>query len=327
MGLKNSLLRCGDFVVIRRYGDRYKMIYFRYGRKPPEDREGRQFGHSRVDLGGNESESGGNEPRRLQNNISRAKGRVFELGMCNPWEWFFTGTLDGARWDRGDLDAWYGNFSQYIRDQRRKGYLCAYLLIPEQHKDGSWHIHGLLSGFPPAAFRAFSLDERLPMRIIKKLQKGEQVYEWVGYRRRYGFNTLEPLRDRQRAAAYVTKYITKDFGGGGRGGAPGLEPGKHLYYASRGLAGSELLLLDRIAFPSGYRWDFEGDYCKILWKDSLEDFGLEGLRMEDGKVVYSLLDEKFTSLDNGCDWEAALKKAMAQAAAERLADLGAGRFM
>ena len=31
---------------------------------------------------------------RMSQSISRTKSRIFELAGCNPWDWFFTGTLN-----------------------------------------------------------------------------------------------------------------------------------------------------------------------------------------------------------------------------------------
>ena len=266
-----------DLCSIKRYGTRYKLTLYKHrsrrpggGYRPPEIRE----------------------DGRLENNLSRARGRVFELAMCNPWEWFFTGTISAENWDRSDLDAWYKSLSQYVRNLRRNGSPCSYLLVPEQHKNGAWHIHGLLSGFPSDSFRAFGADEYLPLALLRKIRSGTDVREWVGYRLRYGFCSLEPIRNQNRAASYITKYITKSLGSGEGVNLPGLAPGKHLYYSSRGLAGAELMAVEYFHIPDGYKWDYEGEYVNILWKDS-DDFGLDGL----DETVYGWEEEEGKRMD------------------------------
>ena len=83
--------------------------------------------------------------KKLNNNIIRAKSIVFELASCNNFYWFFTGTINQNH-NRKDLKWLIRNTNQIIRDCRKKyGGEWYYLFIPEKHKDGSWHIHGLLS--------------------------------------------------------------------------------------------------------------------------------------------------------------------------------------
>lgn len=41
---------------------------------------------------------------KIEKNIYRAKKIIFEYAFCNPWDWFFTGTLDPKKYDRTNLD-------------------------------------------------------------------------------------------------------------------------------------------------------------------------------------------------------------------------------
>ena len=92
------------------------------------------------------------EATRLSNSISRTRRRIFELAACNTWDWFFTGTLDGEKCDRNDLNGTFKRLSQFVRDYRKKqtGERIMYLIVPERHKDGAWHFHGLIKGLPEA---------------------------------------------------------------------------------------------------------------------------------------------------------------------------------
>ena len=90
-------------------------------------------------------------------------------------------------------------------------------------------MHGFLKGIPPDHLRPFSTGEKLPRYLHTKVKKGMAIYDWTAYREKFGFCDIEPIRNLQAAAAYVTKYITKGFGSG-------VEAlGNHLYYASQGL--------------------------------------------------------------------------------------------
>jgi len=121
--------------TIHRYGkDVFKVVAFKRSLNPDRD-----FIRDREDHHHNET--------KLDSNFSRARSMVLQYALCNPWEYFFTGTLDREKFDRCDLDTFQTKLSQFIRD-KRKTYSAKFqvLLVLEHHKDGAWHIHGLLPG-------------------------------------------------------------------------------------------------------------------------------------------------------------------------------------
>ena len=75
---------------------------------------------------------------KLDNNFSRARNMVLQYALCNSWDYFFTGTIDRAKFDRFNLDVYQSRLSQFMRDKRKKYQSqIQYLLVPEQHKDGA----------------------------------------------------------------------------------------------------------------------------------------------------------------------------------------------
>lgn len=166
---------------------------------------------------------------KLDCNLRRAKNTIKELVMCNEWEYFATLTLDKTKYDRYDLKKYIKDLSQYVRDLRKKGNDIKYLLIPERHKDGAWHIHGFFAGLNQEELKEFSLSEKLPSYIKNSIKQGKKLWNWVGYSRKFGFNELEEIRDIDKVSSYVTKYITKDLSD------TVSELGAKTYYCSRGL--------------------------------------------------------------------------------------------
>lgn len=195
---------------------------------------------------------------KSDNNISRAKNRVFELALCNPWNIFLTFTLDSKKYNRNDLGKFRKDLSQFVRDYNKKyGLAIKYLLIPEEHKKGGWHMHGFLMGLPDEHLRLFTLSEKLPKYIREKLKSGQAVYEWEPYRKKFGFCDLEVVKDQFAVSAYVTKYITKDLDRTVR------ESGAHLYYCSQGLSRSVVIFRGKA--NDGLVYDYESDYNSIKW--------------------------------------------------------------
>ena len=160
---------------------------------------------------------------KLSNNFSRARSMVLQYALCNPWDYFFTGTLDETKYDRYNVDKFMNDLSQFVRDKRKK-YEAKFqvLLIPEHHKDKAWHVHGLIYGLPENVLRSFRPPE--PQYLIDG-----GFLNWEDYQRKFGFCSLAPIRDPIATAYYVTKYISKDLSQ--RAG----DLGKHLYFHSRPL--------------------------------------------------------------------------------------------
>lgn len=159
---------------------------------------------------------------KLDASISRARRVVLDCCLSNDFRYFFTGTLSKTSGDRFDLRSYNKRLSQFIRDQRKK-YRSEFpfLLIPEPHRDGAWHFHGLitvpdmaLSEFPPEA----------PVKLLKGPYRN-----WSDYAKSFGFVSLSPVRDSMACAFYMSKYISKDMG------SRIEEKGGHLYYCSQGL--------------------------------------------------------------------------------------------
>lgn len=182
-------------------------------------------------------------PERFSNSISRAKARIFEYAMCNEFTHFVTLTQDGGLRNRYDLKQYVKDFGQMVRDINKQSphNRLSYVLVPEYHADGAVHMHGLIMG----------LDSRLYINEHNKL-------DWRDYRKKFGFCCIEPIRDKNACSAYMTKYVTKDLA------KTVSEKGAHLFYASHGLNGREVVskILD-CRCPVDF--DYENDYVKIAW--------------------------------------------------------------
>lgn len=164
---------------------------------------------------------------KLDCNFSRARSMVLQYALCNPWQYFFTGTIDRRKFDRFDLDVFQEKLSQFIRDKRKKyGVKFSVLLVPEHHQDGAWHVHGLVYGLPPNRLSRF-----VPPAPRHLMDRG--FLNWPDYMDKFGFCSLAPIKDPVATAFYITKYVSKDLSR--RGG----DLGKHLYLHSRPLKKAE----------------------------------------------------------------------------------------
>ena len=232
---------------------------------------------------------------KLAASVSRTRKIVLEYALCNHWEYFCTFTISKDKFDRHDLVTWRDTFLQWIRDQRKKGVPVVYVLVPEQHKDGSWHMHGFFSGVS-SVLVSFKTERKQGLKVPNKLVKGD-FYDWPAYREKFGFCSFGVIRDRVACAFYVQKYITKDM----ISSAVGV--GLHSFYCSRGLNRATLQV--EVFQNSSYLDSFlENDYqfCKTgmtKTKDSCDwTFGLEyALDLE---PLY--VPERMQSIEHDCDF-------------------------
>lgn len=76
--------------------------------------------------------------------LRRARAQVRELALANDFGLFVTLTLNGEMVDRYDMTAITKKLNVWLDNQvRRRG--LAYVLVPERHKDGAIHFHGLFN--------------------------------------------------------------------------------------------------------------------------------------------------------------------------------------
>lgn len=201
------------------------------------------------------------EKQRLACNLSRARSTIYELALCNNWEYFFTFTLDPKKYNRSNLKIFQKDLSRFFRKYREKHKVnVKYLLVPEQHKDGiNWHMHGFLIGLPEEHLRQFTLEEQLPYYIRYKLQKNEPVYDWGAYKKKFGFCNIEPIRNLESSAKYVTKYISKSMDNGI------IQANGHLYYSSQGLNRAEVTASGYYDPHQAIDFDFENEHVLLKW--------------------------------------------------------------
>lgn len=130
--------------------------------------------------------------------LSRTKTLVSDLVLCNDFELFCTFTFDPDKVDRFSLSACWGKMSRWLRHQKDNSPDFKYLIIPEQHKSGAWHFHALISHYKGSLRNS-----------NHKSGSGMPIYNLTSYRS--GFSTAVRIENKEGVAAYITKYITKDF--------------------------------------------------------------------------------------------------------------------
>lgn len=205
--------------------------------------------------------------KKLKNNISRAKSKIFEYALCNEWQYFMTFTINEKLQDRFNLEEFIKDFGVWLGNYNKKyNTKVSYIIIPEKHKiSGGWHLHGLMNGITTDSI---SINDN-------------GYYELKYYKNRFGFMSMSTIKDKYKIASYITKYITKDME------ERSEDIGKHLYYTSRGLKQKEIIYDITCDVPLNEKC-FENDFCILKWYDDIPEFiinRLEEIYNENGVAI------------------------------------------
>ena len=150
----------------------------------------------------------------LYSSLNRTRSALYMYARQCGWEYFITLTYSPDMIEnRYDFSLCMKKCSRWIRNcQNRKANDLLYLLVPEQHKDGAWHIHGLLCNTTGLTFT--DSGKRFDGKIVYNLD------DW-----KLGFSTATKVTDTYKVSSYITKYITKDL--------CAVTPGKQRYFVSK----------------------------------------------------------------------------------------------
>lgn len=159
--------------------------------------------------------------------IKRTKKKVYDYAKSNEWQWFVTFTFSPDKVNRYDYDECTKYLSKWFNNLKRSSPALSYLVVPEQHKDGAYHFHGLFSGINERqiVWTGKYVVKRVRGLRSKFVRTKEKIYKIGSYK--LGWMTATKVREMEKVTSYITKYITKDM-------LNGLH-GRKRYWCSRNL--------------------------------------------------------------------------------------------
>lgn len=151
---------------------------------------------------------------KLDESLYRTKALVRDLIRCNPWDYFVTFTFNPDKTNRYDFKECRSRLTKFFNNYRsRYSSNFRYMVIPEQHKDGAWHFHGMVRGLRDG-------DLYVPDFVISGsdlVPNTKSYVRWAQYN--LGYFSASRVKNIEACALYVTKYVTKtlsDIGVGSR---------------------------------------------------------------------------------------------------------------
>lgn len=138
------------------------------------------------------------DERDRSDNERRARQYVLHMAMLNTFSHFITWTLNRKKIDRYDSSEVSKKLKVFLKNAVAR-YGLKYIILPEFHKDGAIHMHGLISG-------SMKMEDS-----HHHLLDGRMIYNMPQWK--YGWTTaIETQGDMKQIARYITKYITKSGG-------------------------------------------------------------------------------------------------------------------
>lgn len=150
-----------------------------------------------------------NSSENRRKSYNRARNKLFDILLCTlSFDCFVTLTLSSEKVDRYDYGEVVKRLNRWLDNRVRRNSLV-YAIVPEKHKDGAIHFHGLMN------FSALKTERAYSPHTLKPLfdNSGREMYNILDFS--LGFSSVIPLSGdnaRIAAAKYCYKYITKTHG-------------------------------------------------------------------------------------------------------------------
>lgn len=137
--------------------------------------------------------------RSIHCSVARTVNNVYYLSRSNLWNWFVTLTFNPEKVNSFDYDECTKKLSKWLQNCKRVCPDMKYLVVPEKHKSGRFHFHGLFANCDGLEF----------VESGKCTKSGEVIYNIGKYK--LGFTTATKIVDNERCTKYICKYISKDL--------------------------------------------------------------------------------------------------------------------
>lgn len=128
----------------------------------------------------------------------KVKRRIYDYANSNDFKWFATFTFRASFETNEErfsaMNTWLQSQSKRAR---RNGQEFKYIVVAELHESGLVHFHALFSD---------TFDLKIKERKTKTNRSKLYVSCWKN-----GYSDIEPIKDKEACANYVSKYITKNF--------------------------------------------------------------------------------------------------------------------
>lgn len=174
--------------ITKEYPSMYKVTIFDRPLIIPKPRPGYKPKRSSTDP----------SEKAIEESLRRTRTTIFDYALSNKFTHFVTFTFNPQKVDRYSVEETSNIMKYWLNRQKKHSPDFGYVIVPEFHKDKAIHFHALIKGYAA------------DLKKTNVIQNGKRVYNVTGFTS--GFTNAQELDDDQsKAAAYLTKYITKEM--------------------------------------------------------------------------------------------------------------------
>lgn len=132
--------------------------------------------------------------------LNRSKNKIFYLSRSNDWTngYFCTLTIDPKKYNSFDYKICSDLIRKFTDSLRHFNSQIYALFVPEKHKSGAFHFHGLVS----SAFKDLLVFSGHKIH-------GKKIYNCPLWK--YGFSNITDVQNSLAVEKYITKYTTKEL--------------------------------------------------------------------------------------------------------------------
>lgn len=156
----------------------------------------------------------------IEKSINRTHRILKDYILCNNFTHFFTLTISPDYCDRLDDLLVQSKVKTWLNNIRRHSSL-GYIVVPERHKNGALHFHGVMTN--PSTLNLYDSGH--------KDRSGRIIYHTKQYK--MGFHDFTEIGSLDAVSQYVRKYLSKQF--------YDREKFKKRFWASRNLKKPEII--------------------------------------------------------------------------------------
>lgn len=135
-----------------------------------------------------------------EKSLRRTKTAVIDYALVNEWEYFITLTFNPEKVDSFNYQEVTKKLSNWLHNLKNYGVKdLKYIIVPELHKTGRMHFHGL-----------FANTKGLEFKDSGKTDSNNRIiYNIEGYK--LGWTTAQKVDNNEAISRYISKYITKEL--------------------------------------------------------------------------------------------------------------------
>ena len=141
-------------------------------------------------------------------NLYHSKQKLIDLvyhnSLIQPWQYFVTLTFDDNIVNAKNYEEVSTTLKKWLDNLRHQNKGMQYIIVPEPHKSGRIHYHGLFSNVP-----CLELKEARGKNGRCIYKNGSQIFNIENYD--YGFTTVSEIKNQEAVSVYMAKYMTKSL--------------------------------------------------------------------------------------------------------------------